>query len=71
LGLEFRAHRGPEVPPTCPPDLEAPAPAVDDLEPYLPGSLDDVEFAYDLGLPSANEYEFLAEEVSVTAPGPG
>jgi hypothetical protein len=70
LGLEFRARRWPAVPPVCPPALEPAAPAVDDLEPYLPGSFDDVVLAYDLGQLSGDEYEFLAEAVSVSVSGP-
>jgi Zeta toxin len=67
LGLEFRVRRWPAVPPVCPPALEPAAPAVDDLEPYLLGSFDDVLLAYDLGKLSDDEYEFLAEAVSVSA----
>jgi hypothetical protein len=71
LGLEFRARRWPAVPSVCPPALEPAAPAVDDLEPYVPGSFDDVVLAYDLGKLSDDEYEFLAEAVSISAPAPG
>jgi hypothetical protein len=67
LGLEFRARRWPAVPPACPPALQPAAPAVDDLEPYLLGSFNDVVLAYDLGKLSDDEYEFLAEAVSVSA----
>ncbi len=71
LGLEFRVRRWPAVPPVCPPGLESAAPAVDDLEPYLLGSFDDVVLAYDLGLLSDDEYEFLAGEVTAAAGEPG
>jgi hypothetical protein len=71
LGLEFRARRWPAVPPVCPPALEPAAPAVDDLEPYLLGSFDDVLLAYDLGKLSDDEYGFLAEAVSVSVPETG
>jgi hypothetical protein len=67
LGLEFRVRRWPAVPPVCPPALKPAAPAVDDLAPYLLGSFDDVELAYDLGKLSDDEYEFLAGEASVSA----
>jgi hypothetical protein len=71
LGLEFRARRWPAVPPVCPPALETAAPAVDDLEPYVPGSFDDVVLGCDLGKLSDDEYEFLAEAASISVPGPG
>ncbi len=68
LGLEFRARRWPVVPPVCLPALDSAAPAVDDLEPYVPGSFDDVMLAYDLGKLSDAEYKFLAEAVTVSTP---
>jgi hypothetical protein len=68
---ESRARRWPAVPRVCPPALETAAPAVDDLEPYVPGSFDDVVLAYDLGKLSDDEYEFLAEAASISVPGPG
>jgi len=37
----------------------------------VPGSFDDVVLAYDLGKLSDDEYEFLAEAVSISAPAPG
>jgi hypothetical protein len=60
LGLEFRARRWPVVPAVCPPDMEQARAALDDPEPYVPGSFDDVVLAYDLGQLSDREYEFLA-----------
>jgi Zeta toxin len=68
LGLEFRVRRWPPVPSVCPPGLEPARAALDDLEPYAPGSFDDVIFAYDLGRLSDEEYEFLAEAASASAP---
>ncbi|HEY0719381.1 MAG TPA: hypothetical protein VGD68_17340 [Streptosporangiaceae bacterium] len=67
LGLEFRARRWPSVPSICPPGLEPAAAAIDDPEPYVPGSFDDVVLAYDLGKLTDPEYEFLAEAASVSA----
>ena len=67
LGLEFRARRWPAVPSVCPPALEPASAAVDDLEPYVPGSFDDVVLAYDLGKLTNAEYEFLAEAATVSA----
>jgi hypothetical protein len=61
LGLEFRARRWPMIPSACPPALQQAGEAIDDLEPYVPGSFDDVVLAYDLGQLTGEEYEFLAE----------
>jgi hypothetical protein len=69
LGLEFRVRRWPEVPSACPPGLEQASAAIDDLEPYVPGSFDDVVLAYDLGHLSDGEYEFLAGSAACSAPG--
>jgi predicted kinase len=60
LGLEFRVRRWPEVPSACPPGLEEASAAIDDPEPYVPGSFDDVVLAYDQGQLSDEEYEYLA-----------
>jgi hypothetical protein len=56
-----------QVPSACPPGLEQARAAIDDLEPYVPGSFDDVVLAYDLGRLSDEEYEFLAESASCSA----
>jgi hypothetical protein len=55
----FRARRWPDVPSACPPGLERAASAIDDPEPYVPGSFDDVVRAYDLGQLTDVDYEFL------------
>jgi len=60
LSLEFRARRWPRVPDVCPPELEAAREAIDDPEPYVPGSFDDVVLAYDLGWLSDADYDVLA-----------
>ena len=60
LSLEFRARRWPQVPDVCPPDLEQARDAIDDPEPYVPGSFDDVVLAYDLGWLSDADYDILA-----------
>ena len=67
LSLEFRARRWPRVPDVCPPELEQARAAIDDPEPYVPGSFDDVVLAYDLGWLSDADYDVLA----VAANGPG
>jgi hypothetical protein len=60
LSLEFRARRWPRVPDVCPPELEQARAAIDDPEPYVPGSFDDVVLAYDLGWLTDADYETLA-----------
>jgi len=60
LSLEFRARRWPRIPDVCPPELEAAREAIDDPEPYVPGSFDDVVLAYDLGWLSAADFDILA-----------
>ena len=60
LSLEFRARRWPQVPDVCPPELEPARAAIDDPEPYVPGSFDDVVLAYDLGWLSDSDYDVLA-----------
>ena len=60
LSLEFRARRWPRVPDVCPPELEPAREAIDDPEPYVPGSFDDVVLAYDLGWLTDADYNILA-----------
>jgi hypothetical protein len=60
LTLEFRVRRWPVVPDVCPPELEQARAAIDDPEPYVPGSFDDVVLAYDLGWLSGADYDVLA-----------
>lgn len=59
LSLEFRARRWPRIPDVCPPELEPAREAIDDPEPYVPGSFDDVVLAYDLGWLSAADFDIL------------
>lgn len=56
----FGLRTWPAVPPACPPEMHDAAPAVDDPEPYVPGSFDDVVLAYDLGKLSDHDYQELA-----------
>ncbi len=60
LTLEFRVRRWPRVPDVCPPELDQSRAAIDDPEPYVPGSFDDVVLAYDLGWLSDADYDVLA-----------
>jgi Zeta toxin len=69
LELEFRARRWPQVPAVCPPDMERARAAIDDPEPYVPGSCDDVVLAYDRGWLSDADYEILAR-AAAEPPGP-
>jgi hypothetical protein len=59
LSLEFRARRWPRIPDVCPPELEPAREAIDDPEPYVPGSFDDVVLAYDLGWLSDADFDIL------------
>jgi hypothetical protein len=60
LAHELRARRWPPVPSATPPGLEDAEPAIDDPEPYVPGSFDDVVLAYDLGHLTDRDYRALA-----------
>ena len=60
LTLEFRVRRWPQVPDVCPPELDQARAAIDDPEPYVPGSFDDVVLAYDLGWLADADYDVLA-----------
>jgi hypothetical protein len=60
LCWKFRRRRWVAVPSACPVGLEAAAAAIDDPEPYVPGSFDEVVRAYDLGWISDSDYEALA-----------
>lgn len=56
----FHARQWPAVPAACPPSIAAAAAAVDDPQPYIPGSFDDVVRAFDMGHISETDYELLA-----------
>jgi hypothetical protein len=60
LSERFRTRRWAAVPRACPPTLEQAAPAIDDPEPCIPGSFDDVVRAYDLGWLTDTDYQVLA-----------
>jgi len=66
LILEFRARRWPIVPSACPPGLEHARPAIDDPEPYIPGSVDDIDLAYDLGQLTDTEHQTLTALATLT-----
>jgi hypothetical protein len=59
LVWQFRARNWPPVPSACPPDMTEARAAIDDLEPYVLGSFDDVVLAYDLGQLTDADYEVL------------
>ena len=60
LAGRFRSRRWPAVPPATPPGMEEATAAIDDPEPYVPGSFDDVVRAYDRGWITDPDYEALA-----------
>lgn len=64
LVLEFQARCWPAVASACPPGMEQAAPAIDDPEPYVPGTFDEVVLAYDLGHLTDADYKVLAEAAS-------
>jgi hypothetical protein len=63
----FRARHWPDVPGACPPGLERAASAINDPEPYVPGSFDDVLRAYDLGQLTDLDYDFLGRAALASA----
>lgn len=65
----FRNRAWPVVPAVCPPEMKDAAPAVDDPEPYVPGSFDDVVLAYDLAKLSNHDYQELAKAAAPSDPG--
>jgi hypothetical protein len=69
LTRRFCTRTWPPVSRACPPEMQEAAPAVDDPEPYVPGSFDDVVLAYDLGKLSDRDYQQLAK--AATSAGPG
>ncbi|MGH3217303.1 MAG: hypothetical protein ACRDPY_01000 [Streptosporangiaceae bacterium] len=60
LCREFGSRRWPAVLPVTPMDLGDAAAAIDDPEPWVPGSFDDVVRAYDRGWITDPDYEALA-----------
>ncbi len=71
LAGRFRSRRWPAVPPVTPPGMEEAAAAIDDPEPYVPGSFDDVVWAYDRGWITDPDYEALAAAAAVSTGGQG
>ena len=69
LARRFRTRTWPAIPPACPREMSAAAPAVDDPEPYVPGSFDDVVLAYDLGKLTDPDYQQLAKAARSAGPG--
>jgi hypothetical protein len=62
VAARFRERTWPETPrPDPQTDLEIAARAMDDPDPYVPGSFDDVLLAYDKGELTPAEYEALAQ----------
>jgi hypothetical protein len=68
LACRFRMRSWPPARPACPPEMQDAAPAVDDPEPYIPESFDDVVLAYDLGKLSDHDYAELARAASAASP---
>jgi hypothetical protein len=60
LAARLRARAWPPVPSAIPPGAPEAGPAIDDLEPWQPGSFDEVILARDLGLLPEADYTVLA-----------
>jgi len=60
LARTLQTWKLPAVPSACPPGLQDASAAIDDLEPYVPGSFDDIVRAYDLGELTDADYATLA-----------
>ncbi|MGH3277341.1 MAG: zeta toxin family protein [Streptosporangiaceae bacterium] len=69
LAGRFRSRHWRAVPPVTPPGMEEAAAAIDDPEPYVPGSFDDVVRAYDLRWITDPDYEALAAAAAVGIQG--
>jgi hypothetical protein len=68
LARYLRMRPWPPAHPVCPPELQDAAPAIDDPEPYVPGSFDDVVLAYDLGKLTDHDYQELARAAAAVRP---
>jgi hypothetical protein len=60
LAGQFRDRAWPATAPACPSEALDAGPAIDDLEPWQPGSFDEVVLARDLGLLTDEDYATLA-----------
>lgn len=63
LCASFRARNWATVPAVCPPGLEDATEAIDDPEPRVPGSFDDVAHAYDLGMLDDDDYDMVTKAI--------
>ena len=52
------------VPPVCPPGLQGAKAALDDLEPWAPGSFDEIVLACDLDILTDEDYAALVEAIT-------
>jgi hypothetical protein len=59
LAARFRDRAWPAGPAAWPPEAADAGPAIDDLEPWLPGSFDEVVLARDLGLLADGDFAVL------------
>jgi hypothetical protein len=68
ISLDFRARNWLRVPSACPPGMDKALAAIDDLEPYVAGSFDDVVLAYDLAHLPDRDYDTLVATAATTIP---
>jgi hypothetical protein len=69
LAGRFRSCRWAAVPRSWAPGLEDARAAIDDLEPLIPGTFDDVVLAYDQGRITDTDYAALARAAASARPG--
>ncbi|MGH3276933.1 MAG: zeta toxin family protein [Streptosporangiaceae bacterium] len=67
----FRDRPWPVTPPTCPADMPAAALAIDDLEPWQPGSFDEVVLACDLGILEEGDYATITYVIGANSAAAG
>jgi hypothetical protein len=64
LGQKLRSRPLASVPPVCPPGLKEAKPALDDLEPWAPGSFDEIVLACDLDILTDEDYAALVQAIT-------
>lgn len=61
---QIQLHGLADIPPTCPPGLQDARSALDDLEPWVAGSFDEIELACDLGWLSDDDLSIIVTRLS-------
>lgn len=63
-GQQLRNRGLASVPPVCPPGLQEAKPALDDLEPWAPGSFDEIVNACDLDIFTDEDYAARSKQIT-------